>query len=81
MDIKAANDGTFLSVSYDMAKQMELQKALGDLAPIDGGRQQSAAYEYTKTLRDSYMQALGRSRMEMRFTPAGLQIDTSVTFK
>jgi len=71
------NDGTFLSISHDMAKQMEIQSALSD--NMNGGHSQ--AHEITREVREAYMDMLGRSRVDMRFTNDGLVIDSTMTFK
>ncbi len=78
MNLKQQNDGTFLSVSYDMAKQMEIEAAM------EGSLQfstETAAHEYSEAVKEAYTAILGRSRVDMRFTTSGLVIDNKVTFK
>ena len=77
MSAKPQNDGTFLSISHDMAKQMEIQSALTD--EMEGVHGQ--AHEFHKAVQKSYIDMLGRSRVEMRFTADGLVIDSNLTFK
>lgn len=81
MNGKASNDGTFFSMSYDMAKQMELQEAITKNMGIDNTGQEPFANEYAEAVRESYKDMLGRSRVDMRFTPGGLVIDNKMTFK
>ena len=78
MNLKQQNNGTFLSVSYDMAKQMEIQAAMEDTLQIST---KTAAHEYSEAVREAYTAMLGRSRVDMRFTTSGLVIDNKVTFK
>jgi hypothetical protein len=77
MSAKPQNDGTFLSISHDMAKQMKIQSALTD--DISGGHKEF--FEYSSELQDTYIDMLGRSRVSMRFTADGLVIDSTMTFK
>ena len=77
MSAKPQNDGTFLSISHDMAKQMEIQAALTD--KMEGGHNQYR--EYHKEIQEAYIDMLGRSRVDMRFTADGLVIDSTMTFK
>lgn len=81
MTVDTSNDGTFFSMSYDMAKQMELQKSLGQYTGMNYGSDNSPVHQYSEAVRDSYMQVLGRSRVDMRFTTDGLVIESAVTFK
>jgi hypothetical protein len=77
MSAKPQNDGTFLSISHDMAKQMEIQAALTD--DMKGGHAQ--VNEYYEAVQEAYIDMLGRSRVDMRFTADGLVIDSTMTFK
>ena len=77
MSAKSQNDGTFLSISHDMAKQMEIQSALTDDMKGDHGQ----VHEYSREIQDVYIDMLGRSRVSMRFTDDGLVIDSTMTFK
>jgi len=81
MNVDTKNDGTFLSVSYDMAKQMKLQGSIAQYTGMDTGADQSSVHEYAEAMRNSYMQVLGRSRVDVRFTNSGLVIDSVMTFK
>jgi hypothetical protein len=78
MQLKQQNDGTFFSVSYDMAKQMEIGAAMQETMQFGG---KSTANEYANAVEEAYMAMLGRSRVDMRFTTSGLVIDNQVTFK
>jgi hypothetical protein len=81
MAVKTQNNGTFLSLSYDMARQMEMQAALTDslyVIPVDDP---SSIYHFSEAVRQSYIDMLGRSRVDMRMTGTGLVIDSEVTFK
>ena len=77
MSAKPRNDGTFLSISNDMAKQMEIQSALTD--DKEGGHNEF--YGYSREIQDAYIDMLGRSRVDMRFTADGLVIESKMTFK
>ncbi len=37
--------------------------------------------EYSEAVKKAYKDMLGQSRVDMRFTAEGLQIDNSMTFK
>jgi hypothetical protein len=78
MNLKQQNDGTFLSVSYDMAKQMEIEAAMKDTLQFGT---ETATHEYAEALKEAYTAMLGRSRVDMHFTASGLVIDNKVTFK
>ncbi|MCP4045282.1 MAG: hypothetical protein GY732_04750 [Gammaproteobacteria bacterium] len=77
MSAKPRNDGTFLSISHDMAKQMEIQTALTDEMKDDHNQHR----DYHKEIQEAYIDMLGRSRVDMRFTSDGLVIDSKMTFK
>lgn len=81
LSAKSQDDGTFLSVSHDMAKQLEIQAALSDTLGIDQAEQHSPAHEYSEAVKQSYSAMLDRSRVDMRLTSDGLVIDSSITFK
>jgi hypothetical protein len=78
MNLSQPNNGTFLSVSYDMAKQLEIEAAMKDTLQYSS---EHAAHEYADAVKEAYTAMLGRSRVEMRFTTGGLVIDNNVTFK
>lgn len=75
------NGGTFFSVSYDMAKQMEIQAAMSENLGIDMDADESPADELAEAVRESYATMLGRSRIDMRFSGDGLVIDSTISFK
>lgn len=80
MSAKPQDNGTFFSVSYDMAKQLEIQAALSEKFEINPHGDQSSADEYSEAARESYAAMLGRSRVGMRLTDDGLVIDSNITF-
>ena len=81
MAATARNDGTFFSVSYDMAKQMEIQAAMSEKFGIDMDGDESPADELSEAVRESYTAMLGRSRIDMRLSGDGLVIDSNISFK
>lgn len=78
---KAQGTGTFMSVSYDMAKQLELQTAMSGKLDFNYGNNHSKADEFSEAMKASYVNMLGRSRVEMRFSADGMVIDSKITFK
>jgi hypothetical protein len=81
MSAKAQNNGTFLSISHDMAKQMQIQAALSGQFQLDATDAQLKINEYSEAVKDVYMDMLDRSRVDMRLSTEGLQVDSSMTFK
>jgi hypothetical protein len=81
LNAKPQDDGTFLSVSHDMAKQLEIQAALSETMGIVQDEQDSPVHEYAEAVEQSYTAMLDRSRVDMRLTSDGLVIDSSMTFK
>ncbi len=84
MDSEPQDDGTFFSASYDSARQIELQPEwLSNWMPaVDADHpQQEWRSEFNDALKQSTMDMLGYSRLEMRFTGQGLVIDSRMTFK
>ena len=81
MKAKSQDSGTFLSVSHDMAKQMQIQAALAGKFQVEPDQNSLQIYEYSEAVKDVYMEILDRSRFDMRLTTEGLQIDSSITFK
>ncbi|HSG95356.1 MAG TPA: hypothetical protein VLA28_07530 [Afifellaceae bacterium] len=81
------NDGTFFSVSYDMAAHMEFQGRMRErvMGMQEGDGAEAAQFEEMantlKTLEAAYRDMLGRARLDMRFTPAGVEIENRMTFK
>ncbi|MDX2417867.1 MAG: hypothetical protein QNK19_10445 [Xanthomonadales bacterium] len=78
---KPQDNGTFLSISHDMGKQMEIQAALADQFQVDAGDEYGAVNEYAEAVKKAYTDILGQSHVEMRLTADGLHIDTSLNFK
>jgi hypothetical protein len=85
LDAAADNNGTFLSVSYDMARLMELQNQVDPgqygVPGDDTGGADNAHAAAAKALHDSYMSILGRSRFDLRFTERGLLMENETTFR
>jgi hypothetical protein len=78
---KNENDGTFFSVSHDMAKQLDIQSALEDHQSYNPDDIHSRLHKYSEATSKSYTDMLDRSRVDMRFTSDGLVIDNEMTFK
>jgi hypothetical protein len=81
MNVKSMSDGTLFSVSYDMAKQMEIQAAIAEQFQVDADGDQSAVHEYSEAVKKAYTDMLARSRVDVRMTADGLSIDSDLTFK
>jgi len=45
------------------------------------GMTQADQHEYTEEIKQLYIDMLGRSRIDMKFTSEGLSIDSKMTFK
>ena len=78
---KPQDDGTFLSISHDMSKQLEIQAAMAEQFQIDTDDNPSAVHDYSEAMTETYKDVLGHSRVEMRLTTEGLHVDSSMTFK
>jgi len=78
---KPQDNGTFLSISHDMSKQLELQAAMSEQFQIDTDDNPSAVHDYSEAMKAAYKDILGHSRVEMRLTTDGLHVDSSMTFK
>ncbi len=85
MAAKAQQNGTFFSVSYDLARQAEIQADMSQKWSQkwnnDADGQASSVNALSEALRKSYISMLGRSRLDMRFTGDGLVIDSRTTFR
>jgi hypothetical protein len=81
MDAKPQDDGTFFSVSYDIAKQMEIQMAMAGHFGMNIDGSQAGSDEFSEAVMDSYRAMFDRSRVDARMTSSGLVIDSSITFK
>ena len=81
MAAEPQDSGTFFSVSYDMAKQLEIQMAMEEKFKTSPHDDQPVQDELTEAVMESYTSMLGRSRVDMRFTNEGLVIDSTLTFK
>jgi len=81
MRAEAQHDGTFFSINYDVAKQMEIQAAMTKQLGIDLGSEDSFSDEFSEAVADTYSSMFDRSRIEARLTASGLVIDSSISFK
>jgi len=83
MAAKPQDSGTFFSVSYDMARQVEIQNEMAKKWNYDSADQDqdSPHHELSEAIQESYSNMLGRSRVDMRFNGQGLVIDSLMTFK
>ena len=81
MAAKPQDSGTFFSMSYDMAKQFEIQQALEEKYAMNGHGDHSFSDELSNAARESYTEIFDRSRVDMRMTGKGLVIDSSISFK
>ena len=81
MAAEPKQDGTFLSISYDMARQLEIQSGVAEKWGVDMDDHPSGVHEFSEAFEQSYKAMLGRSRVEMKLTGDGLLIDSMMTFK
>ena len=81
MAAKPQDSGTFFSISYDMAKQFEIQAALAEKYQFDQHSGHSFSNQMSKAVEASYTKIFDRSRVGMRMTGEGLVIDSKITFK
>ncbi len=83
MEDDADNGSTFFSVEYDMSAPMEFQRKMqAQFASMEEGDDGNEKFQnLANSIQASYLQWLGRSRMEIGFTEDGLQIDSTMTFK
>ena len=81
MAAKPQDGGTFFSVSYDMARQLEIQQAMAQNWDIDYDVEHSEVHELADAIKSSYESILGRSRVDVSFTGEGLVIESRMTFK
>lgn len=81
LNAKSQNNGTFLSISHDMSKQMDIQTAMTEQFQVDTDEQPSTVHDFSEDMKAAYKDILGHSRVEMRLTTDGLHIDNSMTFK
>lgn len=80
MDARPQDSGTFFSVSYDLARQAEIQAEMAEKWGGDSAEDNSPADELTDAFKESYVAMLGRSRVDVSFTANGLVIDSSISF-
>jgi len=88
---KPQDSGTFFSVSYDLAKQADIQEKMAekynfDTPGYDGDNSdesdhEAQLHELSEAFKTSYTSMLGRSRVDMRLSGEGLVIDSHMTFK
>ena len=80
MDARPQDSGTFFSVSYDLARQAEIQAEMAEKWGGDSAEDNSPADELADAFKESYVAMLGRSRVDVSFTANGLVIDSSISF-
>lgn len=81
MNAAPQTNGTLLSVSNNLAKQMEMEAALTSQFNIDIDHDDTPVHEFSEAMKQVYTDMLGQSRVDVRLTPDGLHIDSSMTFK
>lgn len=81
LDAESQQEGVFFSVSYDMARQLELQGVVSKKWAVDIDHHGSGYDDFSEALEASYSAMLDRSRTEMKFTLDGLTIDSHISFK
>ena len=81
LNAKPQDNGTFLSISHDMSKQLEIQAAMAEQFQIDTDDNPTTVHDYSEAMKAAYKDILGHSRVEMRLTADGLHVDSSMTFK
>lgn len=79
MDAAPQENGTFMSISYDTAKQMEIAQAIAKAQGVDD--YPPVEDEFSEGIQKTYADMLGHSHIAMRFTGTGLVIDSNITFK
>ena len=79
MQLKGSDDGTFLSMEYDLAALAEAQNSFEGLAGV-GGPEAEAWRTHHEALVKAYQSMLGRTRLEFRFTDEGLVVDSHTAF-
>jgi len=77
LDAESEQDGVFFSISYNMARQIELMESVGFERPTHG----SKYGDFSEAFEASYAAMFDRARTEMKFTPSGLTIDSHISFK
>jgi hypothetical protein len=84
LEAEGDNEGSFFSVSYDMAAQMELQRKMREQAAASaadiGDAEGTEMLQMLREVEDSYRAMLGRAWFEMRLTPQGFEIYNRMTF-
>lgn len=84
MAAEPQNNGTFFSVSYDLARQVDIQHAMAkkiNFDAADDANDVSQLDQLSEAFKASYGTMLGRSRVDVRFSGNGLVIDSRVTFR
>lgn len=81
MSAKKQDNGTLFSISYDMAKQMEIQAALSEQFQFEMADENPSVNEYAEAVKKAYTDILDRSRVDVRLTTEGMHIDSKMTFK
>ena len=81
MNAAPQSDGTLLSVSNNLAKQMQMEAALTSQFQSDADQEYTPVQDFSEAMKQVYTDMLGQSRVDVRLTPDGLHIDSSMTFK
>ena len=82
MDEKPQDNGTFFSISYDVAQQMKIQGAMvGHYLSQQDDDDQTDDNELSNSVMNTNYDIIDRSRLDARLTDNGLVIDSSITFK
>lgn len=81
LDAESKQEGVFFSVSYDMARQLELQGVVSKNLAVNIDHHGSGHDDFSEAFKASYVAMFDRSRTDMKFTPDGLTIDSHISFK
>jgi hypothetical protein len=81
MNAAPQSDGTLLSVSNNLAKQMQMEAALTSQFQSDADQEYTPVQDFSEAMKQVYTDMLGQSLVVVRLTPDGLHIDNSMTFK
>jgi len=78
---KPQREGVFFSLSYDIAKQLELETEISQKLSYQPGGNRSGHDQLTETFHQTLENVFDRSRIDMRFSNEGLIIDSHTSFK
>jgi len=80
MQARSRNDGTFFSVSYDLARQMKISNGSAGAWDIYPDTDNPELAELEEAAREASAAMAGTMRAEMKFNNSGIVIDQHVTF-